>query len=127
MWVIVQTGYRTKNGSAYGYGTSHDGPTRKLTAVCRTAGGMRTWLRRLRRWATDRAYHTPLVPTYDGRRANGLGGLEPAAYVGPAYYADHGRKAALRAMVLGVRESHAALRWEDRRRRHAVAALGGRL
>jgi hypothetical protein len=128
MWVILQTGYRTKGGTAYGYGTSHVGPSRKLTAVCRTEGGMRKWLRRLERWAADgvgQSYHAARVPTYEGRRVNSLGGLEPASYVGPAYYADHGREAALRVMVLGVRESHATLRWEALRRRQA-ASLGAR-
>ena len=128
MWVILQTGYRTKDGAAYGYGTSHVGPSRKLTAVCRTEGGMRKWLRRLERWAADgvgQSHHAARIPTYEARRVNSLGGLEPAACVGSAYYADHGREAALRAMVLGVRESHTALRWEARRRQGA-AGLGGR-
>ena len=126
MWVIIQTGYRTKAGAGYGYGTSHVGPTRKLTAVCRTEGGMRKWLRRLERWAAGRSGRGDRLPTYEGQRVDGLGGLESAACVGPAYYADHGQAASLRAIVLGVRESHAALRWEARRRRQAALDLGGR-
>ncbi len=123
MWVIMQTGYRAKDGSAYGYGTSHVGPSRKLTAVCRTEAGARAWLRRLERWADDgvgQSGRATLVPAYEVMRANGLGELEPAACVGRAYYADHGREAALRAIVLGVRESHTALRWEARRRQAAA-------
>jgi hypothetical protein len=119
MWVIVQTGYRKDDGSAYGYGTAHAGPTRKLTAGCRTEAGARRWLRRLERWASEgvgRSYHAALVPTYEAMTVAGLAGLEPASFVGPAYYGDHGREAALRAIVLGVRESHTALRRLLRRR-----------
>ena len=118
MWVIVQTGYRKNDGSAYGYGTTHAGPTRKLTAVCRTEAGVRRWLRRLERWASEgvgQSYHAALMPTYEAMKVAGLAGLEPASFVGPAYFGDHGWEAALRAIALGVRESHAALRWESRR------------
>jgi len=118
MWVIMQTGYRKADGSAYGYGTSHVGPSRKLTAVCRTAAGAKKWLRRLERWAADGA--GALVPTYETMKVDGLAGLEPALYVGPEYYGDNGREASLRAIVLGVRESHTALRLESRRRRQAA-------
>lgn len=124
MWVIMQTGYRKKDGSAYGYGTSHVGPTRKLTAVCRTEAGVKKWMGRLERWAAEGAgqsYHAALIPTYEAMEVDGLAGLEPALYVGPEYYGDRGRKASLRTIVLGVRESHAALRWECRRRQQAGA------
>jgi hypothetical protein len=123
MWVIMQTGYRAKDGSAYGYGKSHVGPTRKLTAVCRSEAGVRKWLRRLERWAAEgvrQSNHAALIPIYEVMTVNSLGGLGPASCVGPAYYADHGRETALRAIVLGVRESHTALRWEARRRQALV-------
>jgi hypothetical protein len=124
MWVIIQTGYRTNDGSAYGYGTSHVGPTRKLTAVCRTEAGARKWVRRLERWASDGAGpagHAAMTPTYEAMQVDGLADLEPAACVGPEYYAAHGREASLRAIILSVRESHAALRRESRRRKQPGA------
>jgi hypothetical protein len=124
MWVIMQTGYRTADGSAYGYGTSHVGPSRKLTAVCRTEAGVKKWLRRLERWAIDRvgpSYQAAMIPTYETIKVDGLAALEPALFVGPAYYGEHGREASLRLIVLGVRESHTALRRESRRRQSAGA------
>jgi hypothetical protein len=127
MWVIMQTGYRTTDGSVYGYGTSHVGPTRKLMAVCRTEVVARKWLRRLNRWAADgvgQSYHATRIPTYEALMIAGLAGLQPASCVGPAYYGEHGREASLRAIVLGVRESHAALQWEARRRQQAAMRPG---
>jgi hypothetical protein len=124
MWVIMQTGYRTTDGSAYGFGTSHTGPSRKLTAVCRTEAGATKWLRRLERWAADRvgqSYRAELIPTYETIKVDGLAGLEPALFVGPEYYGDHGREASLRKILLEVRESHTALRRESRRRQRAGA------
>jgi hypothetical protein len=126
MWVIMQTGYRTKDGSAYAYGTSHVGPTRKLTAVCRTEAGAKKWLRRLKRWAADgvgQSYHATRIPTYEALMVADLDDLKPASCVGPAVYGDFGREASLRAIVLGVRESHNALRWESRRRQQAGPGL----
>jgi hypothetical protein len=124
MWVILQTGYRTTDGSAYGFGTSHVGPSRKLTAVCRTEAGATKWLRRLDRWAAERDGPTnpiALIPTYETMKMDGLAGLEPALFVGPEYYGDHGREASLRQILLGVRESHTVLRRESRRRQAAGA------
>ena len=124
MWVIMQTGYRTNDGSAYGYGTWHTGPTRKLTAVCRTAAGVKKWMRRLERWASEdirHSYHSAMIPIYEAMEVDGLADLEPALCVGPKYYGDHGREASLRTIVLSVRESHAALRGEARRRQQASA------
>jgi hypothetical protein len=124
MWVIMQTGYRTTDGSAYGYGTSHDGPSRKLTAVCRTEAGAKKWLSRLDRWAIDgvgHSYRAEMIPTYETAKVDGLAGLEPALFVGPAYYGEHGREASLRLILLGVRESHTALRRESRARQSAGA------
>jgi hypothetical protein len=124
MWVIMQTGYRTTDGSAYGFGTSHVGPSRKLTAVCRTEAGANKWLRRLDLWAADRAARSDpiaLIPTYETLKVNGLASLEPALFVGPEYYGDHGREASLRQIVLDVRESHTAMRRESRRRQLAGA------
>ncbi len=127
MWVILQTGYRKSDGSAYGYGTTHAGPTRRLAAVCRTEAGVKVWLHRLERWAAEgvgQSYHAALMPTYEALEVDGLAGLEPARCVGPGYYGDHGREASLRKIVLGVRESHAALRWEARRRQQAGVDSG---
>jgi CheY-like chemotaxis protein len=127
MWVIMQTGYRKADGSVYGYGTSHDSATRKLTAVCRTGAGATKWLHRLERWAADGVGQddpAALIPTYEALTVTDLGGLEPASCVGSAYYRNHGRVAALRSMVLSVRESHAAMRWESRRRQQAGAGPG---
>ncbi len=124
MWVIMQIGYRATDGSAYGFGTSHIGPSRKLTAVCRTEAGATKWLRRLERWASDRAGQSDpaaMIPTYETIKVEGLAGLEPALFVGPAYYGEHGREASLRRILLGVRESHTALRRESRRRQRAGA------
>jgi hypothetical protein len=124
MWVIMQTGFRTTDGSAYGFGTSHIGPSRKLTAVCRTEAGATKWLRRLERWASDRIGHSDLsgmIATYETMKVDGLAGLEPALFVGPAYYGEHGREASLRQILLGVRESHTALRRESRCRQHTGA------
>jgi hypothetical protein len=124
----MQTGYRARNGSAHGYGTSHDGPSRKLMAVCRTEAGANEWLHRLELWASEAAARTSrnaMIPIYEVIGiAGGAGpaGLEPALFVGPAFYNDHGPETSLRAIVLGVRESHTALRREVRRRQH----LGGR-
>jgi hypothetical protein len=121
-WLIMQTGYRARDGSAYGYGTSHGGPTRKLMAVCRTAAGAKKWLLRLERWASEDAVQfsrRAMVPVYEvigTVRGNGPAGLEPALLVGSAFYSDHGPETSLRTIVLGVRESHTALRWEARRR-----------
>jgi hypothetical protein len=122
-WVIMQTGYRSRDGSAYGYGTSSAGPTRRLMAVCRSETGAKKWLRRLRRWAEEdagRPDQSRLIPTYETLKASGIDGLagpEPAQFVGPAYYGEHGRAASLRLIILGVRESHTALRQAARRRR----------
>lgn len=126
LWVILQTGYRTRDGSVYGYGTSSAGPTRKLLAVCRSADRAKRWLRRLKRWAAEGAQQSDpsqLIPTYEIRKATGvdaLAGPEPALFVGPAFYAEHGRAASLRRIVLDVRESHTALRREARRRRRQL-------
>ena len=125
-WVILQTGYRARDGSVYGYGTLHAGPTRKLVAVCRSEAGANRWLRRLGRWAGERAEHfddSKLIPTYETIKAAelaGLAGPEPALCVGTEYYGHHGPKASLRAIILGVRESHTVLRQELRRRRSPV-------
>jgi hypothetical protein len=127
MWVILQTGYRKTDGSVYGYGTSHHGPTQKLTAVCRTEAAATKWLRRLRQWAVDslgQSYQSVMIPIYELVKVNSLAGVGPASCMGSAYYADHGREASLRAMVLGIRESHAALRWESRHRRQSGAGSG---
>jgi hypothetical protein len=124
MWVIVQTGYRTTDGSAYGFGTSHDGPSRQLTAVCRTEAGATKWLRRLDRWAADcvgPSNSATMIPTYETMKVDGLAGLELALFVGPAYYGEHGREASLRQILLGVRESHTALRRRPRPRQRAEA------
>ena len=122
----MQTGYRVRDGSAYGYGTSSAGPTRKIVAVCRSEGGAKKWLRRLAKWAAERAElsgRAALIPTYAMTTATsvaGVAGVEPALCVGP-YYHEHGAEASLRAIVLGIRESHTALRWEARRRRRTAA------
>ena len=120
LWVIAQTGYRARDGSAYGYGTSSIGPTRKLMAVCRSEAGVDKWLGRLNRWAAEDGDLSKLIPTYETMHVTGvmaLAGPEPALCVGPEYYGTHGPEASLRAIVLSVRESHTALRREVQRRR----------
>ena len=123
MWVIMQTGYRAADGSAYGFGTSHVGPSRKLMAMCRTQAAAAKWLHRLEQWATEPIgpSDAAMIPTYETLEVDGLAALEPASFVGPASYAEHGHEASLRRILLSVRESHTALRRESRGRQHAGA------
>jgi hypothetical protein len=125
----MQTGYRLRDGSSYGYGTSSAGPTRKIVAVCRSNDGASRWLTRLAKWAAEGAElsgRAGLIPIYELTTATGaadVAGIEPALCVGPSYYQDHGAVASLQAIVLGIRESHSALRWEARRRTAARAQI----
>lgn len=124
MWVIVQNGYRATDGSTTGYGKTHSDPTRKLMAVCRTEAGVGGWLRRLKKWAhegVETSGRAALIPTYEVVSVDNLADLGPAKCVGREFYGDHGRAESLRKMLLNVRESHAALRQEYRRRKEARA------
>jgi hypothetical protein len=119
MWVIVQDGNRTSGGSTYSFDTSAVDATRKMVAVCRTEAAAGRWLGRLEQWATEGAPadgHATTVPTYLVLNVDGLADLDPGQYVGPEYYSAHGRKESLRRMVRIVRQSHAALKVERRRR-----------
>ena len=119
MWVIMQTGYRKNDGSTLGYGTSPVGPTRKLVAVFRNEMAVDRWLDRLDKWATESAKpddQNTLIPTYEVMSVDRLVDLDPGQCVGKQFFSDHGQAASLRRMVRNVRESHATLRREMRRR-----------
>jgi hypothetical protein len=119
MWVIMQTGYRRKDGSTQDYGTSPHSPTRRLVAAFRIEVAMLSWLDRLEQWAAEDVGPSDqdrLIPTYEVIKVRRLPDLDAARYVGRQYYRDHGRAESLRKMVLDVRASHAELRQTLQRR-----------
>ena len=88
-------------------------------AVCRNEVAVDRWIDRLGQWATEGARpddHAALIPTYEVISVDRLVDLDPGQCVGKEFFRDHGEAASLRRMVRNVRESHATLRREMRRR-----------